>query len=644
MFFHSMVYRQRYIIVLLGMLSGVLQANILLPEVLVSATRSDQPGIQIPATHYVIDRDQIVQSAARSLAELLDQQPGVHVADSGVAVRIDMRGFGNAASSNVAILLNGRKLNPSTDAATLYLNSIDLDQVQQIEIISGSAGTLYGNQAVGGMINIITQQPYAGRETQARVGFGSYQSQELMLHHLERLENGLGMHLAARQHQNDNYRQHNASDLKQLLAELDMQHARGQTTLSLRYLDEYTDTPGALLAAEMQQDRRQVAADYVNDYLDTRSYTLTLDTEQALNAVWKLAAELTYQDDTRDFLQSFRGFAGAPATQDRTTWSLNSRLLGQYQSMHYTIGADLQYTDYLLNTSFGPQGNQQRLLAWYGQAQFALSQPMTATLGLRHARIHNNIQNNSTATDLDDALTVGSAGLEYAWSEQIETYLRADQNYRFAKVDEHTNVIFGQPTGLDNQRSVSYETGVRVTTPRYRMQAQAYRLNLQNEISFDANTFANINLARSRRVGALISTEWTLHPQWDMGASWEYIDSKITAGPHQGNRVPLVPQNRGTGYVQYQPTPDWRIRADLERVGEQVLGGDYHNTGNRLAHYTVLNLITHYDTDHWRFSARINNLFNEKYAETGAASFAGEGYHPAPERNAWLTVSYFFDE
>ena len=636
---------QRSIFICISCIPGLASAFTPIPDVLVSATRSDQPGIQIPAAHYVLDRDHIAQSAARNLADLLDQQPGIHVADSGVAVRIDMRGFGNAAGSNVVVLLNGQKLNASTDSATLYFNQIDLDQVEQVEIIAGSAGTLYGNQAIGGLINIITQQPYLGSESQARIGLGSYQSRELMMKHMTRLENGLGLNLSARHHTSDNYREHNASDIRQLLAEVDYFQPNGsRSVLSVRYLDDFIETPGALFANELAANRRQVTADFVNDYIDTQSHTLRLGTTQYLNPAWSLAAELTYQDDRRDFLQSFRGFTGSPSTQNRETWSLNSRLTGQHQSINYTLGMDAQQTDYLLVSSFGPQGNKQQILAGYAQAQIPLGQPLMGTIGLRHAKVDNDINNNHSMIQLDDRVTVGSAGLDYQWSDTTSLFIRADQNYRFAKVDEHTNVVFGQPAGIDNQRSLSYETGLRVTTPSYRLRAQAYRINLTNEIAYNAQTFSNTNLDRSRRLGGLVSTEFMLDDQLEAGASWEYINTKVTDGPYQGKRVPLVPQNRGTLYMQYQPTDVLRIRADLERVGEQVLGGDYDNTGTRLADYTVLNLTANYDMDKWRLSARINNLLNKQYVETGASSWAGEGFNPAPERNLWLTASYFFDE
>lgn len=625
-------------------LPGLVQAVTDIPEVLVSASRSDQPGITIPAAHYVLDRQQIVNSGARTLGELLDQQPGIHVRDNSTSVAIDMRGFGSTASSNVVVLLNGRKLNPASDMGQLALNAIDLDQVQQVEVIFGSAGTLYGNQAVGGLINVVTQRPVLGQETQARIGLGSYQGRELFLQHAARRADGLGVQLSLRQRRSNHYRAHNETDIRQLLAEVDWVQPGSRTALSLRHLDEFMQTPGALLASELAVDRRQSAAAYANDFQDTRGTGLTLSTEQTFGATQKLAAELAYQDDARESILSSRNWPGSPTTQDRKTWSLSTRLTGAWAQTNYTLGLDWQQTDYLLVSSFGPQGNDQQIMAGYAQAQFAPAEPVTATVGLRHAAVDNQINNNGSPVRLDDTATVGSAGLEFAWSEQFSTFLRADQNYRFAKVDEHTSIFYiqPQPVGLETQRSLSYEAGLRFTTAAYRVQAQAYRINLKNEISYDASKFANINLDRSRRLGALISADWAVDTQWDLGGSWETIDGKITDGPHQGKRIPLVPQQRGTFYLQYQPTETWQLRTELERVGNRVLGSDFNNTGTRLPAYTAINLLANHETDHWRFSARINNLLNEKYIATGASGGGMEGFYPAPERSLWLTASYFF--
>ena len=615
-----------------------------LPPVFVSGTRSAEQGLDIPAATTLIGRQEIEDSGARDLGELLRRIPGIHVSDgigdSGSA-NIDMRGFGATANSNVVILVNGRKINPATDSSTLYLNSIDLENVEQIEIIEGSAGILYGNQAVGGLINVITRQPDA-RSLHAKLGGGSYDGWELLAGITERLGQQVGLSVQAAKRGSDNYREHNASRMQRLDARLEVDHQGGRSYIDAQRLDDYSQTPGALFASELAADRRQAV--FPNDYLDTTSQVLRIGTGQTLGAHWRIEAELALRDDQREFVQSFRGFPGTPSTQDRDTIELTPRLIGHFGDNVVTLGIDLQRTDYLLLTAFGPQGNQQDIAAVYGQVMHPLSSVLSATAGLRHAQVQNDINNGGTPVDLDDSVMVGSLGLVYRPDPAWRLFLRADQNYRFAKVDEHTNVPFGQPAGLKNQTGVSYEAGAELTRDTYSLSARAYRLDLKDEISFDAVSFSNVNLPRSRRLGFGLSADTALSSSVQVGAGYDYIDSRITSGTHSGSSVPLVPVHKGNLYAQYQPQADWLLRLDVAYVGQQYLGSDYANTSPPLDAYTVADLTAHRDLGDWRLGARINNLFDARYSETGSSSFAGDGYNPAPERNFWIEASYRFEE
>jgi len=209
-------------------------------------------------------------------------------------------------------------------------------------------------------------------------------------------------------------------------------------------------------------------------------------------------------------------------------------------------------------------------------------------------------------------------------------------------VDEHTGVAFGQPVGLDNQTGVSYEGGADFVDAGRQLHVRLYRLNLKNEISYDATTFGNVNLDRSRRYGGSVSAEWAVNRKSGIGASYEYINAEITRGPHAGSVVPLVPKQRATFFLEHRPWANVTIRADVEYVDDQYLGADYANTAEKLDAYTVLNLTATYDIADWHLSLRINNLLNERYSETGASGFAGDGFNPAPERNAWLSATYYF--
>ena len=472
-----------------------------LPPVLVSAARSNVEGLDIPAAATVIGRREIEDSGARDIAALLRRVAGVHVSDGigdGGGALIDMRGFGGSAPSNVAVLVNGRKINPASDTATLYLNGIDLDNVEQIEIVQGSAGTLYGNQAVGGLINIITRRPDT-RSRRLTLGAGSYEAWQLAAGLTERLDS-LGLSVQAYRRASDNYRDRNASDVKRLDGRVEIDHDGGLSYLDAQLLDDDVQTPGALFADELAADRRQAVSEFRNDYLDTRSRVLRLGTERDLDTHWRFEGELALRDDRRDFVQSFRGSPGSRSTQDRESTEITPRLVGRFDGSVVTLGIDWLRTDYRLVTAFGPQGNDQDIAAAYAQLTHPLSPALSATVGIRHARVDNDIDNNDTPVHLDDAVTVGSLGLSYRPVPAWRLFLRADQNYRFAKVDEHTNVLFGQPVGLDTQRGVSYETGGEYAGSVLRLSARAYRLDKPR--SWILSDKALLQLAEQNPTGA----------------------------------------------------------------------------------------------------------------------------------------------
>ena len=635
-------------IALAGLLPcGDLFAATTLPEVLVSATRFDEPGIDIPAGFTLIERDEIERSGARTLSQLLRLIPAIQVSDGvggGGSATIDMRGFGSAAASNTAVLIDGHKINSSTDTSTLYLNSIDIDQIQRIEVIEGSAGTLYGNQAVGGLINIITRRaPNTSR--QIRAGAGNQGDRELKVDLNLQPANDASLHLHARGSHSDNYRRHNGSRVRQFSIGLDLSHAAGSTRLSLKHLDDHLDTPGSLLASEVATDRRQVTADFVNDYFRTRSTTLRIDNQLSLNSTWRTELDLAFRRDRRDFVQSFRGLGpGSRSTQDRDTIEFNPRLIGRMGPATLTLGADLQNTDYLLLTSFGPQGDDQQIGAFYTQLNYRFSSILSTTVGARHARVSNDIDNGGTPADIDDSVTVGSLGAVYQATPALRLYARADQNYRFAKVDEHTNVVFGQPVGLDTQTGTSYEAGLDYLQPAYTLKARLYRLNLKNEISNDATNFlANINLRRTRRIGLALSGDIYLTDELRLGGGYEFTDSGITSGPHSGSQVPLVAEQHAALFAEWQATPRLLLRTDLEYTGDRVLASDFANTGPELDAYLTTNINLQYAAGDWQLEAQVKNLFNERYNASGALGFGGiAGFNPAPERQLLLTASYLF--
>src|SRR4051812_2951831 len=135
----------------------------------------------VGASTSVITAEDIAHSPAQSIQEIITQTPGVQLTSlfggvNGVGTTVDLRGFGAFATANSLVLINGRRLN-DIDMAGVDLSTIPRDSIERIEITRGNSGAvLYGDNAVGGVINIVTKTGIGGPPVAIRAegGVGSF--------------------------------------------------------------------------------------------------------------------------------------------------------------------------------------------------------------------------------------------------------------------------------------------------------------------------------------------------------------------------------------------------------------------------------------------------------------------------------------
>lgn len=138
-----------------------------LPEMFVTAARSEQALDTVNASVEVISAEKIRTFAGRSLAEVLQYATGTLVKDSGSSTTFSLRG---QDSDKTLILVDG--LRRTEKYAGANLNNIQLEDVERIEIVRGPMSALYGSDALGGVINIITRAPRKGNQTGVRAMMG----------------------------------------------------------------------------------------------------------------------------------------------------------------------------------------------------------------------------------------------------------------------------------------------------------------------------------------------------------------------------------------------------------------------------------------------------------------------------------------
>lgn len=148
-----------------------------LDEIVVTASRTPEALRDVVGDVTVIDQQELQAAGKDSLAEILSRQPGVQFTSSGgpqTQTSIFIRGTNPA---HTLVLIDGMRINGSTAGGAQFAN-IDSSVVERIEILRGAASSLYGSDAIGGVINIITKRGEQDRPLSvwANVGYGTYKT------------------------------------------------------------------------------------------------------------------------------------------------------------------------------------------------------------------------------------------------------------------------------------------------------------------------------------------------------------------------------------------------------------------------------------------------------------------------------------
>ena len=146
-------------------------------DVVVSASRIPQARDTVIGDISVINQQTIQTSGQSTLTELLQSQPGVEIeSNGGIGSLSNIRLRGNNIQS-VVVLIDGMRVSAAANGLTNF-SQIDLAQIERIEILRGPASSLYGSDAIGGVIQIFTKQGSEGTHITASAGYGSYNTKK----------------------------------------------------------------------------------------------------------------------------------------------------------------------------------------------------------------------------------------------------------------------------------------------------------------------------------------------------------------------------------------------------------------------------------------------------------------------------------
>ena len=611
-------------------------------EVVVTATRSEQLGVVTPISISVVTAEDIALTGASSLTEVLRSQAGIQINDNignGSRASVTMRGFGSNNVNNILIVVDGRKLNNPTLEAPL-LSSVALKDVERIEILQGSGGVLFGDQAVGGVINIITKRP-GQQQFYINTGVGSDNLRVATFSTSQGFDNGVAYRFSGEKKRADNYRDNNEQDYHNLFGLVSYEAGWGNIFYERHDIDDELELPGSLTDAQINENRRQTinSGDFSNQdvIVDRFGFSYHLSKQVVFDTDYSI------RDSDGDSLVSF---AGVPTStkQDTRLKILGARLLGDWDMQRGKLLLTLGYEDINgdhQNDAFGDTDWEQGQQSVYGQLVIPLFEDIALALGARKTDVEDkDLVDDTKNNDSENATEIG---VSYDLSAQTSVFFRRAESFRFANIDEN-GFTLPSVDFLAPQTSTSIEAGYEYNTTDFLLKVLGYDMDIEDELYYDSDAFANVNLDESNRKGVIIEAYYDITPSLSLNGSYSRTKATYKSGSFEGNDVPFVPEQTAVLGLNYTLTSTINLYADAIYTGRRFRADDNDNASDQLGGYTIYNINLGYNTHPdwqdaaWSANVRVNNIFGKEYS--GLSSIFG--VYPAPKAAIEVNVGYHF--
>lgn len=645
------------------------------PPMVVTATRMEGL-LSLPANVTVISAEDIKISPARTLPELLSQETGINTTSlfsHGSRASVGIRGFGETATQNTLILLDGRRLN-DIDLSSVDFSAIPFENIKQIEIVRGSGAVLYGDGSTGGVINIITKDPREGKSYgKLSVTNGSYDHREANAF-MVFSNDKFGLSANYNSLENDGYRDNNSFSQNSGQIDLRVPVSEGEIYLKLGGNQQNIELPGVRTESEVISDRKgsSTLEDWADEYVEFATFGYSAD----LNARDSFVIDAGYRRK-RQRSQFDYGFGfGAYSESSIRTLSLTPRLMlereiGGYP-VNWTLGADLYVHEYSSNRSDFKNNIDQPIHkidvdqnsgALYGQGTVIFTENTSMMIGWRSQKVHQEANDQfdasasgaasgSEAADFDETYREDSfeLGVKHLISDNWAVYGRIGRSARFGTVDElfEFNGSFQQVfSELKPQVAKDIELGVSFQNGWVNSSLSIFRQKITDEIHFNPMTFQNVNLDDTHHQGLEISAEVEVDPSLTLKAGYTYLNAEFTAGINDGNEIPLIPEHTYNVSALVDLPCNIIGSVSWNYVSASLFANDLTNTfDKKIPAYQTVDLKLSKEISNLELTLQVNNIFDEKYYNFGINSTTTPGRfnaYPLPERNAYISAAYRFE-
>ena len=590
-------------------------------QVVVTANRVPVPLSQVLSDVVVIDETQLRNAAGSSLEDLLRDFAGVQISRTGPpgqSAGIFIRG---SSMSNSVVLIDGVRVGSAT-LGQAALEALGLGSIERIEILRGPGSSLYGADAVGGVVQIFTRRGQSGApRVQASVHAGGYGSSEVR-GGVSAVFGAFDVALSASREASDAVSAvaNPADPFGRYNPDADG-FSRGSVTAQIGYAISPSQRIGLRLLdtkLRSQFDSAEYAPptfapdpspDFRNR-LNTKLVALTHTA--AVSAGWR--SELTLAE-SRDELASGANTIDRFDTRRRQfTWQPSIELASQT-----TLVGLVERNEVRVQSSyFGPAARSSRNTA-LGASAMGLVGAHRWQVDLRR--------------DDDDAYGAQATGkLGYAWQATPRWLLRAAVGTAFRAPS--FNELYFPGYGVESiqpERARSVEVGASWQGDGLSAQATAFDNRVSDLIGYQPDPAAcppgysfgcAVNVGQARLRGTSLAAQGA-SGAWRWRVGTEFLDAKDLGTGERLTRRAAFTGNAMLGYAAAQ----WGAHARINAVGARPEGGA------QLAAYQLLDLGAHWQlASSWRLEAKLLNAFDKRYEP--AKDYGALG------RQAWVGVRF----
>ncbi len=613
--------------------------HFMLDEVVVTASRDLEQVRNIPANVTVITASDIEKSSARNIVDLLSAEGGLvqrGFFGNEKKAGVDIRGMGETSVSSVLVLVDGVRINPA-DMAGPDLSTLSLDQVERIEILRGAGSVLYGDGAVGGVINIITKPAGGPIGGLVRVEGGSYGSKKTTAMVRGSFDN---LHFSAIGNYGDvdGYRENGQFRNKNLSSKLACDVGEWlKLSGKMRLHKDRYGFPGPLTIEQFREDPRQ-SPDTTGSRGETWEEAYGGGLEGCFGMFGDFSAKFMYGKRENAWIM-----LKTPGNIQERSRDLNLKHKWDLKLGHHlnelTLGFDYRRTDYYQVTSFTTKPFELIHRGYYFLEKFTLFDRWVFQGGFRYHDYENNITTSGTETNwLSKNYTAGLIRLfDFDTALSGSVFVNYATSFRMPDVDE-----LGFATlDIRPQKGKHWDVGAKMLFwKRAEINLTWFFIRIEDEIWFDALNYINTNYDHpTRRKGVEAAFRFFPLDSFRVWGSYTYTDASFEEVDYE---VPTVPRHKFVAGMNWEVFNWLDLGVTYNYVGSRPQGGN-PIVGFRfedMPSYEVLDAKVTLSLDKCGLRAffAVNNLLDEQYYTLSYY----DNVYPSPERNYRIGLEWCF--